>query len=403
MKYMTHKLVLGAVGSVLVMLAAGCGTPSHKEARNQAMDRWTSARAGIVYGLAVQQFESGDLAKAQRTANQALSIKPDNARFNVLAARIAMESGELERAYRHLEIAVANDEASGDAHYLTGVLMQRWQRYEQALSSYELAFKVEPDNIAPLLAAAEMLVKLDRAEQAVARLEEKAVYFEHNADLRLALGRILLKQREYDRAMDYFNQAHLLAPDDPMVLEQLALAEYAAKRPAEAIHHLTRLMEDSDRAARRDLRMVLADCYQSTGRADKSRAILMELTREDNSDVNAWIKLGQSAWIAGDIARLRQAAERTLSLAPDRYEGHLLYGLAARESGRVDEALASFDRAASLSPDSALPHLMAGMTWQAQGERRAAADAYSRAMQADPADHRARQLLAAMVSSDTSP
>ncbi|NBB83009.1 MAG: tetratricopeptide repeat protein [Alphaproteobacteria bacterium] len=360
------------------------------------MDRWTEARAGIIYGLAVQQFEAGELDKAGRTVNKALSIKPDSPKYNVLAARIALENGELERAYRHLELAMSGDRPGSEVHYYLGVVMQRWQNYERALAAYNRAFDAEPDNVAPLLAVAEMLVKLDRGDEAVGRLKAKASYFEHNADLRLALGRILLKQRRIGPALDQLREAYLLAPDDPVILEQLALAEYAGHHYAQATTHIKQLIQSGEYDRRRDLRMVLADCYQATGRPADSRAILLQLTRDDASDVNAWIKLGQAAWMVGDGARLKQAAERTMHLAPQRYEAHLLAGVVDREAGRLDAAIAHFEQAAALGPDSALPHLMEGMTWQARGQTEAAASAYRRARAADPGDNRARQLLAAL-------
>jgi len=397
MTRMSKMLVLGAVGSAWMMMLLGC-TQTHRESKSAAMDRWTKARAGIIYGLAVQQFEAGELKKASRTINKALSIEPDSPKYNVLAARVALENGELERAYRHLELAMSAENPGSDVHYYVGVVMQRWQKYERALAAYNKAFDAEPDNVAHLLAVVEMLVKLDRSDEAVARLKEKASYFEHNADLRLALGRILLKQRRVKAALDQFREAYLLAPDDPVVLEQLALAEYAGHHYAEAITHIKQLIQSDERERRRDLQMVLADCYQATGRPAKSRAILLQLTRDDSSDVNAWIKLGQAAWMVDDMPRLKEAAERTIHLAPERYEGHLLAGVVDREVERFDQAIAHFERAASLGPDSALPHLMEGMTWQARGQTEAAAAAYERAQAANPNDGRARQLLTALDS-----
>jgi tetratricopeptide (TPR) repeat protein len=392
---MNSNLLKIAMTLTLAMPMWGCVT-QHSKNKSAAVDRWTAARTGISYGLAVQQFETGELDKAARTINQTLDVKPDNARFNVLAARIAMEQGELERAYRHLEIAINADPAYAEAHYYLGVVLQRWQQYDKAYEAYDMAYRTHPDEVAPLLAVAEMLVKLDRDDEAVARLQAKLVYFEHNAAMRLSIARILMKQRKLEPALSMFREAYMLQPDNPMVLEQLAMAEYAAGKFGEAILHLKQLMESPDYADRRDLRKALADCYQSTNQAQRARLIYLDLTRSQPTDVDAWIGLGQVAWIVGDMSRVRTAARQVVSLAPDRHEGYLLVGLFAQHAGRVDQAVRQFERAAELAPESALPHILKGVAQEQQGNRAAASKSYAAALKINPKDQRARQLLAGL-------
>ncbi len=390
---MTHriiKLTLVAVGALSI---AAC-SPGHKENKTAALDRWNAARTGITYGLAVQQFETGDLDKAQRTMEQTLSASPDTPRYHVLSARIAMEKGELERAYRHLEIAIENDAAHADAHYYLGVVLQRWQQYDKALEAYDIAFQTQPDQVMPLLAVGEMLVKLGRDDRAIERLREKLVYFEHNAAMRVSIARILMKQRKLEEALSMFREAYLLSPDDPHVLEQLAMAEYAAGKHGEAILHLKQLMEHKDHRDRRGLTKALADCYQATDQPHKARTIYLELTESEPTDVDAWVRLGQVAWIVGDVSRVRTAARQAVALAPDRHEGYLLVGLYAQHAGRTGQAIDQFERAAELAPDSALPHILKGVALEQAGDFAAAGEAYAQAVRLDPDDSRARRLLA---------
>lgn len=393
---MNLRMTLALITMILALGITGCGPTTHEKNKAAAIDRWTAARTGIIYGMAMQQFETGELEKAERSTNQILSAAPDNARFNVLAARIALEQGNLERAYRHLEIAVNSDPRNPEAHYYAGVVFQRWQQYDRALEAYELAFQAEPDHVAPLMAIAEMLVKLNREEEAVARLQEKLVYFEHNAGLRLLTARIMLKQRRVEEALSMFREAYLLNPDDLQLLEQLAMAEYAGGHFTTAIVHLKQLMEEADHANRRDLLKALADCYQGIDQPAKARQIYLKLVDTEATDVDAWIRLGQVASILGDDSRLRQAARNAVSLDPSRYEGYLLVGLFAQKAGRIDQAIGQFERAAQLAPDSPLPLIMKGIALEKTGDLNAAAAAYSAAQKLAPGDPRPKQLLAGL-------
>lgn len=385
-----------ALAAGTLMLAVGC-TTTHAEHKKQANDRWTAARAGVMYGVAVQQFETGDFDKAKRSIATVLGIQPEHAQFNVLAARIALEQNQLERAYRHLEIATTTDPKNAEAHYLSGVILQRWQRHEAAMASYMAAYEADPESDAGLIAAGEMLSIMGRNEDAIALMREKLIYFEHSAALRLAIGRIHMKQRDFDQAIDMFEEAYVLASDDPAVLEQLAMAEYAAGRFNDATFHLKRLLSYDEAADRRDLRMALGDCYQFTQRHVDAREVFLQLVREDETDVNAWIKLGQAARIVGDTRRLRDAAHRVTALEPTRHEGYILMGMYLQKTGRFDKAVAAYEQASRYAPDSALPHILKGLTFEEAGDRNAAATAYEAALRVEPDDARAKQLMAGVT------
>lgn len=379
-----------------VMGLAGCSTTTFSQDKDDAYKRWSEARSGITYSLALQQFESGELDKAERTVNTAIAASPHMAPLYVLAGRIAMEQNELERAFHLLAKAIERDETDSEAHYVQGMVLQRWQQFDRALAAYERSYELDPDDPVGLLATAEMLVRLGRETEAIERLRSKLIYFEHSAAVRVSLGRIFLRNKQLSEALVMFREAQTLAPDEPALTEQLAMAEYAAGDFAGAIYHLSRLLRLDQYRGRRDLRTALADCYQAIGKPAESRRILLDLTREDPTDVDAWIKLGQASWIVGDQGRLREAAKQAFRLAPERFETHLLIGIVCREMDKQEEAVGRFERASELAPDESLPHLMRGMALESLGRVDEAEAAYQTARQLSPDDKRARRLLATM-------
>lgn len=395
MNAMKRKLMKISLVAVVVIAAAGCSQPQHAN-RRDALNRWTAARGSVIYGLALQQFEVGDLDKAEKTCTQGLQTDPNNAMFFELAGRIALERGHLERAFHMFEQSIALGPGRSEPHYMLGVLLQRWQRPEQALEAYETAYKFAPDQVNALLAISEMLVELGRENEAVNRLEEKLVYFENNAAIRVALGRIYLMQRDFDDAVDVMTEASLLAPEDGTVLEQLAMAEFAAEHYASATRHLEQILDRKELGERIDLKLALGDCYVATDDLVPARRMFLEITAADPTNVNAWIKFGQVAWMVGDLQRARHAAGRVVSLDPQRYEGYLLQGILHRRAGDHDQALSRFERASRLAPDSAAPLILKGLTFEQLGESAAAGRAYQSALKIDPDDARARQLLASV-------
>ncbi len=393
--YQSALLSLAAIS--LYAMTAGCAVETHTQAKKNAYNRWAEARAGILYSQAMRQFEVGDLEQAQRTCAQGIAAKPDQADFYELLGRVQLERGELERAYQHLTRSVALDEERHLSHYLLGVVLQRWQKYEEALTSYKAAYAAKPDEVAPLLAISEMLVKLGQIDQAISRLQDKLVYFEHNAAMRMALGRLHTMQGKRELAVKMYREAALLAPDDSLILEQLAMAELSVGHHTDAAIHIEQLLEVEGYENRTDLKLALGDCYVAAGDLRAAGELFIQITRNDRTNVTAWVKLGEVAWGIKDYRRAGAAGERLITLAPDRHEGYLLQGMVLREAGNIEAALEKFIQAQHRASNTTLPHIMAGLMHEQVGDLQAAAQAYRMALKVDPNDPRGRKLLAGLA------
>src|SRR5690606_18442747 len=118
---------------------------------------------------------------------------------------------------------------------------------------YAMAAEKAPQELAYVLAQAEMLVTLDRPLEALSLLREKLPNFEHSPALRDAIGQLLIGQGRYDEAVEMLRQATVLATDDLAIRERLGLALVYAKRYREAHEVLSRLVREDRYARRADL------------------------------------------------------------------------------------------------------------------------------------------------------
>ncbi|MCC7191406.1 MAG: tetratricopeptide repeat protein [Phycisphaeraceae bacterium] len=403
MKLTTKMILSGLTAGVVLLGTAGCNsnqTKSHKAKVNAANARWMNLRSTLMLQMAQQQFDTGDLEQAERTTADAISIDPKNGRLHVLAGRIALERSQLERAYQRLQTASELDPKLAEAHYYQGIVLQRWQRFDDALAAYRQAYELQADNPGYLLAISEMLISTDKVEEARALLTEKVAYFDQSAAIRGALGQVYLIQNKPAEAADYFRQASLLRPDDMQLIESLALAQVEAGQNQAAIASFGRLAKDEKRANSRHVLFALAAAYERNDQPAQAKDIYLKLTRQDSADAEPWIKLGEIAWAQQDTAGTLLAANRVINIAPKRSEGYLLAGLVWQKRGNVDEALRNFDRAAELAPQSNDAVILRGITLQQAGRTSAAAQAYAEALRRRPDDSRAQELLASVPEAD---
>ena len=336
--------VFSAAGVVLGM--AGCAN-QHQANVQSATLRWQSIRSSQMMALASQQFATGDLDQAHKTVAEALSVDPRHAGLLVIGGRIGLERGELERAGQWLAAAIQVDPKMAQAHYYQGFLMQRWEQFDAALASYQRAYELQSDNVAHLLAASEMLVALDRTDEALGLLQSKLGYFEHNGGIRDAMAKLCVLQQRFDEACQFYSGALMLQPDDLQIREELAFAQLAAGQSEQAVATLELLCAQHAVRDRRYLRLALAQAYRQTGRVAQARSIYVDLARSDPSYAEPWRQLAELGWASDDLATTLTAAGRLIRLEPQQSPGYLWAGLVWARRDRVDLACELFARGAT--------------------------------------------------------
>lgn len=350
---MRAALIVSLCGSALIALGGCAGGQGNftREGASAAKERMNAMKSATEWEMARQAFLAGDLEKAMRKVDQSLALNQNVVKSHVLRARILIEMGELGQSLRSLHTAQTIDPQDSDAHYYLGVVFERLGRPEEAAEHFMLACELDEYNPSYAVAAAEMLVDLDRTEEArqyLLNLPRAA----DNAGMRQMLGHIALIQGEHDEAVRCFGQARLLAPDDQAIQEDLIRAQMLVGQHAAAELNIAALRQNRANAERRDLAAMHAEALMAINRPVEARAIYQELLADPSmaSDVQAWVGLGNAAYMVNDQRTLRRAASRVVALDPGSSEGYAMWALCYRQAGEHDRALTSVGQAIERSP-----------------------------------------------------
>ena len=65
-------------GLAALLLAAGCSSSSKPTPKETATKQWNAARAGVLAGLAKDQYQAGNFDKCRQTLTEALRLTPEN-------------------------------------------------------------------------------------------------------------------------------------------------------------------------------------------------------------------------------------------------------------------------------------------------------------------------------------
>jgi len=384
--------------ALLGALALGCesATKPHKSPKAEMTEQWNAARAGVLGSLANEQYNGGNLDKARATVDNALKLNPKNANLHVLSAKISIEQGSLDFAEKELLTAQLMEPKIAEADYLRGVVYQRWQKSDQAFGFYQEAARKSPEELAYVMAAAEMLVDMNRSEEALTLLKDKLDSFAHNAVLRDAIGQLLVGQKRFAEAIPMLKQASLLATEDLGIKEHLALAMYYNKQYRESSDLLTKLVSDEKYSQRVDLHLALGASYEAQGKNNEAKAAYEKATQVSPGTPEAWVGVAKVALERNDTRRAETALKKAISLDPASAEPQLLMGYIRLRQNRLAEALPLFKKASALNQADTVSLCMVGYVYEKTGKPEQAIQCYAKALKLQPGDELATKLMASV-------
>ena len=405
----TRHLILAAI---LVATIVGCGAPAKTKTQKEAAQaQWNGTRASVLFSLASDQYRAGNFDKCRQTIGQATALDPTSPRLLVLSARLDIEDARLDAAERTLRLAATLDAKNAEIDYLQGVVQQRWQRPGAALERYASAAVKKPDDVAFPLAAAEMLVALDRRPEATKLLLSRVVYFEHSAAIRDAIAQLLQQSGALTQAVEFYRQASALDGEDAGIRERLGVALYQAGQWREAIAQLDRVAAvaatrtpGSDRATatseatpRVDLMLAAAECELALDDAAAARRRFEDVRVIEPANADAWLGVAKASLALSDLRRAEAAATRAVTLRPQSVDAQVVLGYVLMKQGRDDQAAAAFARASGSDPTDTVSLNLQGVVAARQGHGASAATYYRRALAIDPTDAMASRLLATIA------
>jgi tetratricopeptide (TPR) repeat protein len=381
----------------LLFIFNGCASSEKKPTdKDLAQKRWSAARSSVLVTLAKDQFKSGQFDQARQSCDEALRMAPENAQAHLISARLYVEKGQLEAGERELAAVRQITPNDAEAYYLSGVIQQRWQKNETAFEMYKLAADRSPAEIAYVMAQSEVLVMLNRVDEALALLQTRADYFEHSGTIRDAIGQLLMQKKNYADAARAFRQASILTEDDNGIKERLAMALYQSQQYREAIDVLNKLVTLDAFARRGDIFVILAECQLQLGQGREARLSFETASQVDPLSPSVWRGIGRAALEAGDLKRAELALAKSARLDPTASQTFLLTGYLMTRLDRLNDAEKAFQKAVALDPADTTSLCMIGYVYEKRGRADVAATYYGKALQRRPGDEMARKMMAAI-------
>ena len=304
------------------------------------------------------------------------------------------ENGKLECAVAEFKQALQLEPHLAEAHFDLGLVRQNQEQSAAAAREFQLALQYDPKLLQARCALGSVLPDPASAESEF----RKALATDPKMVCALdGIAQVLVKERRYDAAIDYWRQAIAIQPDAADLQLSLATATYKSAKTretnglpalegagvADAIRLVTDLIKSHPdmTAAHFTLGNIYANERRNREAADEYREVIQrnprdmvalaaevkalidaaayaealaparDYVREKSNDPAGHVMLGTVYQQLGDYAKAEPELQIGAAREPDSFEARYQLGLVLERLGKPAQALPHLQKAVALKPD----------------------------------------------------
>jgi lipoprotein NlpI len=269
-------------------------------------------------------------------------------------------------------------------HYDRGIAHKNKKDFDQALSDYSEAIRLDPNYAHAYLNRGVLLAdkrELDRAMvdfEAAIRLDpkEKLAYLNRAAAYKI--------KGDWDRAIADYGEAIRLDPNDFHMLHARGVGHLSKRDYDRAIGDFTEVIRLEPKAA--GALTLRGRCHQAKGEYQRAIADFSAAIRLTPRDPAPYIDRASGYRYAGDLDRAIAGYTEALAIDPKSVLAYQNRGWSYRGKGEFARALADYDRAFQLDPKNARLIFARGFTHYLAGSFAKALADVSQANALDPAE-----------------
>jgi predicted O-linked N-acetylglucosamine transferase (SPINDLY family) len=183
-------------------------------------------------GNALFKLENYDLAESNLRHAIRLGSRPE---FHTSLGMLLKRQHRLTEVIEEFEVAVKLAADDADVHYNLGIAHRAAGNLQDALTSFEQAFKIRPAHVPVLAALRRVLASAKRNDEATAHLNQAMASLRNNPDGLCDLADALQEAEDFAGAIEVYHRAVALGSESPRAWYACGCAEIAREDFASAI------------------------------------------------------------------------------------------------------------------------------------------------------------------------
>ena len=348
-----------------------------------------------------------DTCKPPASAGQAPAGTPPDKVYDAVGVWFA-QKGDLNCAVAAFKQALHLQPRSAEAHFDLGLVRQSQKQPAAAISEFRLALQYDP---ALLQAHCAIGSSLSEPAEAEAEFHKALAADSHLVCAMDGMAQVLVRQRRYDAAIDFWRRALSIQPDAPDMRLALATAMYKAAKArqvngippavgadvADAIQILTDLTKSNpDMTA---AHFALGNIYANERRDREAADEYHEVVRRSPADTVALAAQVKALIDTSAYAEALAPARDYVSKKPNDPSGHVMLGTVYQQLGDYAKAKPELELGAARAPGDFEAQYQFGLLLARMEKPQLALPHLQKAVALKPGDRAAQYQLVAVLRS----
>lgn len=321
-----------------------------------------SGNAVAQRGLADALFDSGRFSEAQTRYEAALKTDPNSLAAGLGLVRCRLRLEELETAVALLAQLKKAHPDSTSLRYWGGRAEEQMGHREVAQQAYEAAIKLSepgPELVKAYIALTRLLGQAGKAEAAQNVIDEAEQRFPTDPLVYEALADLAASRGSYDAALEDYDRALELDPENLGLHFQKAIALRKARRFEQATSELAYVEKASKDYP--GLALEQGNLLEASGRSAEALAAYEKALAEAPDSTDMMLRVGCARAAAAQGAPAVELLQKVYAERPNSAEVNFCLGLGyLHSSGKLMEAKNFLQRAVGFDASRASYHLYVG-------------------------------------------
>jgi tetratricopeptide (TPR) repeat protein len=373
------------------------------EQARQEFERALAIRPDFVMArleLARLEIAKGDYEAAMKTAEQALAVDRSNLPAKIIESAALLAQKKTAEARQLLESLRAQTPNSPDVAYQLGGVSLIEKKYKEADEEFRRAYALNPTNIRGMTGVVETDLQQNKPDAAIQTLKEELAKNPERTEMKLLLADLEVRIGKFDDAVaDYQALVDKLGKNSKaraQIYVRLGEAYRRKGDPDGAVQAFQKAREilPDDVLVLSELALVL-DFAQRWSEAMKVYEAAIKLAPNDG------VSLNNDAFLiaehGGDLDLALTRAQRATQLLPKYPEVADTLGWIYLKKNLSDNAIEYFKRNVAAQPNSSTYRYHLGMAWYQKGDKAQARQALVEALKYNPSTYERQKIQELMA------
>jgi len=247
----------------------------------------------------------------------------------IMAAQGRMELADT--AVHILEEVLAEDDRILDAHHMLGRIAGNQERFEDAVTHFQRALELDPDNKVSLMSLASTYAALKQFDEALVGFRRVIEVAGRDADASISLADILVTRDQYSEAAAILEEAIAAGGTQSILYNKLGEVRVEQGRPDAAASLFEEAIERAEEFPMPYFN--LAVIFEGRGNIDRAVSLYERAIELEPKFFKAQFNLGRLCGRMGRVERQQELWEASIESNPAFVRGHFHLGNLLMETG----------------------------------------------------------------------